>query len=133
MDAASYLHCIARRTAPSTLLRGPGPPDAPGVHRVPISMQPPGRTLSLAPSLPHDPCVGRDELKRPENSLRIARDRSRTRDRGPTCTCVYVCFCVYGVCQNYWRFLRSKIDWFLGEGRRSFPERLAIVSREEFR
>jgi len=36
--------------------------------------------FSLLPPL--TPYVERDELKRPENSLRTARDRSRTRDRG---------------------------------------------------
>lgn len=120
--AASYLHYIAAdRTEHSSSWLGP--PDAPGVHRVPISRQPQAALFSsrISPSS-LGPCVGQDELKRPENSLRTARDRSGTRDRG--ITCVHVCVCVYGLCRNYCWFLRSKInlDWFLG-GRSPSPWR----------
>lgn len=81
--------CIAsRRTAPSTLLRGLGPPDAPGVHRVPISMQPQAALFSLPPHRPSTSSGGTSW-----NALKIhckphEIDPGRSRDR--VCG-VYVC------------------------------------------
>lgn len=105
VDAASYLHCIAADRTEHSPSRS-GPSRCTWCTSRPDLDAAPGRPplFSCPPSLG----IGRDELKRPENSLRThAQDRSRTCDRGATC--------IRGV-PELLSVSSSKIDfdWFLG-------------------
>lgn len=119
--------CIAsRRTAPSTLLRGSGPSRCTWCTSRPDLDAAPGRPslFSCPPSLG----IGRDELKRPENSLRTIPtwDRSGTRDRGATCVCTGCIRIIVGF------FVEDRFRLVLG-GIDPPPPPVISGAREEFR